>query len=89
MVLSLYTLHAPRRNIDYSLMKLSNHMSDDKFNYLDIDKQQFTFNNYKTNGKYNSVVVSIEDELMKVISLYLINHPEKSKLKNKNFENFL
>ena len=41
MVLSLDTLHAPRRNIDYSLMNLSNNMSDDKFNYLDIDKQQF------------------------------------------------
>ena len=34
MVLSLYTLHAPRRNIDFSLMKISNNMSDDKFNYL-------------------------------------------------------
>jgi len=85
MVLSLYTLHPPRRNIDYSLMKLSNNMSDDKFNYLDIDKQQFIFNNYKTQGKYNSVVVPIEDELMKVISLYLSNHPEKSKLKNKTY----
>ena len=40
MVLSLYTLHAPRRNIDYSLMKISNNMSDDTFNYLDIDKKQ-------------------------------------------------
>jgi hypothetical protein len=67
MVLSLYTSDAPRRNIDYSLMKLSNDMKDDKFNYLDIDKQQFIFNNYKTNGKYNSVVVPIEDEPMKVI----------------------
>jgi hypothetical protein len=85
MVLSLYTLHAPRRNIDYSLMKLSNDMKDDKFNYLDIDKQQFIFNNYKTQGKYNSVVIKIEDELMQVISLYLSNHPEKSKLKNKTY----
>jgi hypothetical protein len=84
MVLSLYTLHAPRRNIDYSLMKISNNMSDDKFKYLDMDKQQFTFNNYKTQGKYNSVVVPIEDELMQVISFYLSNHPEKSKLKNNN-----
>ena len=56
-------------------------MSDDKFNYLDIDKQQFIFNNYKTQGKYNSVVVPIEDELMKVISLYLSNHPESLSLK--------
>jgi hypothetical protein len=59
-------MHAPRRNIDYSLMKLSNNMSDDKFNYLDINKQQFIFNNYKTQGKYNSVILPIEDELMKV-----------------------
>ena len=60
-------------------------MSDDKFNYLDIDKQQFIFNNYKTQGKYNSVILPIEDELMQVISLYLSNHPEKSKLKNKTY----
>jgi hypothetical protein len=85
IVLSLFTLHAPRRNIDYSLMKLSNDMKDDKFNYLDIDKQQFIFNNYKTQGKYNSVVVNIEDDLMKVISFYLSIHPEKSKLKNKTY----
>ena len=67
MILSLYTIHAPRRNIDYSLMKISNNMSDDKFKYLDMDKQQFTFNNYKTQGTYNSVVVNIEDKLMQVI----------------------
>ena len=85
MVLSLYKLHAPRRNIDYSLMKISNNMNDDKFNYLDMDKKQFIFNNYKTQGTYNSVVVNIEDELMQVISLYLRNHPEKSKLKNKTY----
>ena len=57
VVLLLYTLHPPRRNIDYSLMKISNNMNDDKFNYLDMDKEQFIFNNYKTQGKYNSVVV--------------------------------
>ena len=45
----------------------------------------FFLNNYKTNGTYNSVVIKIEDELMKVILLYLANHPEKSKLKNKTY----
>ena len=85
MVLCLYTLHPPRRNIDYSLMKISNNMDDDKYNYLDMDKEQFIFNNYKTQGKYNSVVVPIENELMKVIHMYLNNHPEKNKLKNKNY----
>ena len=67
MVLSLYTLHPPRRNIDYSLMKISNNMNDDMFNYLDMDKKQFIFNNYKTQHTYRSVVDPIENELMKVI----------------------
>jgi lysine/ornithine N-monooxygenase len=47
---------------------------------------EFVFNNYKTQGKYNQVVVPIEEDLMKVIELYLNNHPEKSKLKNKNYD---
>jgi len=85
VVLSLYTLHPPRRNVDYSLMKISNNMNDDKYNYLDLKKGQFVFNNYKTQGKYNQVVVPIENDLMQVIELYLNNHPEKSKLKNKNY----
>ena len=58
----LYTLHASRRSIDYSLMKISNDMKDDKFNYYAMDKKKFLFNNYKTNGTYSSVVVNIEDE---------------------------
>jgi len=86
LVLSLYTLHPPRRNVDYSLMKISNIMNDDKYNYLDLKKGQFVFNNYKTQGKYNQIVVPIEEDLMKVIELYLNNHPEKSKLKNKNYD---
>ena len=61
-------------------------MNDDKYNYLDLKKGQFVFNNYKTQGKYNQVVVPIEEDLLKVIELYLNNHPEKSKLKNKNYD---
>jgi hypothetical protein len=44
VVLSLYTLHPPRWNIDYSLMKISNNMNDDKYNYLHLKKGQFVFN---------------------------------------------
>jgi 5-keto 4-deoxyuronate isomerase len=84
MILSLYTLHAPRRHIDYSSIKLSNDMKDDKYNYLDMDKKQFIFNSYKTQQKYRSVVVPIEDELMKVISLYLSIHSENQSLKIKS-----
>ena len=35
-------------------------MNDDKYNYIDMKKGQFVFNNYKTQGKYNTVVVPIE-----------------------------
>ena len=83
MVLSLYTLHKPRRNIDYTLMKISNDMSDNNFNYLDMNRQMFIFNNYKTKGKYDKVIVPIEDNLFEVIKLYVSNHPDKSRLKNK------
>ena len=38
LVLSLYTMHPPRRRVDYSLMKISNNMNDDKYNYLDLKK---------------------------------------------------
>ena len=61
-------------------------MNDDKYDYLDMKKGQFVFDNYKTQGKYNQVVVQIEENLMNVIMLYLNNHPEKSKLKNKNYD---
>ena len=57
-------------------MKISNNMNDDKYNYLDLKKGHFVFNNYKTQGKYNQVIVPIEEDLLKVIELYLNNHPE-------------
>ena len=85
VVLSLYTLHKPRRNIDYTLMKISNDTSNDEFNYLDMNRQIFIFNNYKTKGKYDKVIVPIEDNLFDIIKLYLSNHPDKSKVKNKNY----
>jgi hypothetical protein len=85
LILALYVIQSPRRNIDYTLMKISNDMSDNQYNYLDLVNRQFIFNNYKTAGKYNQVLVPIEDELFKVIKLYLSVHPEKSKLKNKNY----
>jgi hypothetical protein len=85
LILCLYTMHAPRRNIDYTLMKISNDISDKSFNYLDSKGFQFIFNNYKTQGTYESVVVPIREDLFHVISIYMNNHPEKAKLKNKKY----
>ena len=86
LVLSLYVLQAPRRNIDYCLMKLSNDMTDTNFNYLDLKNKRFVFNNYKTNHKYNTIEIPIEPDLMGVIQSYLKHHPQKSKLKNKKHD---
>jgi hypothetical protein len=86
LILSLYVLQAPRRNIDYCLMKLSNDMTDTNFNYLDLKNKQFIFNNYKTDHKYNTIEIPIEPDLLKVIQAYLKHHPQKSKLKNKKHD---
>jgi hypothetical protein len=86
LILSLYVLQAPRRNIDYCLMKLSNDMTDTNFNYLDLKNKQFIFNNYKTDHKYNTIEIPIEPDLLKVIQTYLKHHPQKSKLKNKKYD---
>ena len=85
MILSLYVLIPPRRNLDYVLLVISNDMTDKKFNYLDLDKKQMIFNNYKTQGTYNSVIIDIPDDLFKVIKMYINRHPHKSKLNNKKY----
>lgn len=87
MILSLYTLIQPRRNKDYSLMRLSNNIEDTNFNYLVINKNnmKFILNNYKTDKKYHSIEIDIPENLKNVISLYLKHHPLKSELKNKEY----
>ena len=67
-------------------MKLSNDMTDTKFNYLDLKNKQFIFNNYKTDNKYNTIEIPIEPDLLKVIQTYLKHHPPKSKMKNKKYD---
>ena len=85
MILSLYVLIPPRRNLDYVLLAISSDMSDKKFNYLDFTKKQFIFNNYKTQGTYESVIIDIPDDLFKVIKSYMLKHPHKAKLNNKKY----
>ena len=85
MILSLYVLIPPRRNLDYVLLVISSDMSDKKFNYLDFTKKQFIFNNYKTQGTYESVIIDIPEDLFKVIKSYMLKHPHKAKLNNKKY----
>jgi hypothetical protein len=89
MVLSLYTLISPRRNKDYSLMKISSNVENDNFNYLVIDKKnnmKFTLNKYKTDKKYHSINIDIPEPLKEVIILYLKYHPSKNELKKQEYD---
>jgi hypothetical protein len=84
VLLSLYYLQAPRRNKDYQLLKISTKYNDsltNEFNYLDIKKKMFIFNNYKTAKKYNKQEININEELFQI----LINYIKAFKLKDGDF----
>ena len=87
-ILSLYTLINPRRNKDYSLMKIASNTDNDNYNYLMIDKKnmKFILNKYKTDKKYHSVEIDVPDDLIEVIQLYLKYHPLKAELKKKDYD---
>ena len=74
LLLSLYHLIPPRRNKDYQLMKViknsDSELSND-FNYIDLDKKQFIFNNYKTSRTYKNQIIDIPDELYNIITEYI------------------
>lgn len=74
LLLSLYYLQAPRRNKDYQLLKITSKYNDglsNEFNYLDMKKKKFIFNNYKTAKKYNKQEVEINEELIPILNSYI------------------
>jgi hypothetical protein len=78
VVLSLYVLQSPRRNLDYLAMTIVKSMPKDQDknkNYLDVENKQFVFNTYKTAKSHGQKVEDINDALWSVISTYLKYHP--------------
>jgi integrase len=77
LVLSLYVLVPPRRNVDYQKMIMVKGITEDKTdtNILDLQKKQFIFNIYKTSKKHGKTIVEIPNDLMDVIELYVKVHP--------------
>jgi integrase len=74
VLLSLYYLQAPRRNRDFQLLKIATKYNDtlsNEFNYFDIKKKKFIFNNYKTKNKYNKQEVEVNEELFQILMLYI------------------
>jgi hypothetical protein len=60
-------------------MKLVNEYSANlpkEYNYLDLSKKQFIFNNYKTSTKYGTQMINITDELWASILKYLNHHKQ-------------
>ena len=79
MVLSLYVKIAPRRNEDFTKMFISvdGAGTDDKTkNWLDLKNKNFIFNVFKTSKDYPNQTVSIPDDLMHVIEMYLRHYPK-------------
>lgn len=77
IILSLYIHQSPRRNKDYQIMKIVNTYKTDlpkEFNYLDLSKKDFIFNDYKTSSKYGTQVIKISDELWKSLLKYFKHH---------------
>ena len=76
VILSLYTLTPPRRNLDYLTMLITKPSEDeaDKHNYM--WDGNFYFRNYKTAKTYKQQVEPIPDALQKVIAIYMKEHPD-------------
>lgn len=79
VVVSLYTLQAPRRNGDYLnafiIDKNSPQLPEDR-NYITLkDPQEFVFHKYKTDKKYGTQTEAVEPELKRVLSVYYKHHP--------------
>jgi integrase len=87
LLLSLYTLQPPRRNIDYIKMQVKKKVIDKDIpelqtNTLDLFNKRFIFNHYKTKSTYKTQIVEIDNELMEIIKLYLKYHPKKKDTSN-------
>ena len=97
MILSLYTLVSPRRNKDYTLMRVVNTFTPEmaaspdglNFNYLDLTKKKMIFNNYKTSKKYGRFDLAIPRALMIVINKYIKHRAAKFPLDDNDNKPFL
>lgn len=76
VILSLYVLLPPRRNLDYSCMMLGDG-TDKAFNYLVPSKSKkhpnwiMKFNNYKTAGTYETQTIIVPDALKEILKVFL------------------
>ena len=85
-IANLYTMFPPRRNLDYTEMKIStdyNSTLSKEFNYLVIGiegsevEMRFVFNRYKTDGTYRQQVFDVPEDLTTVLKRYIFLNSRK------------
>jgi hypothetical protein len=87
VVLALFVLQKPRRNKDYQEAYIVKKYKPDygnELNFLDLSKDEFIFNNYKTMGTYKSQHVELNPLLREILDFYFKFHPLKSKFREKD-----
>ncbi len=91
MVVCLFTLLKPRRNKDYQecvVVKTEPTNQNIEHNYYCMNDKKFIFNNYKTAKTYGQQIIDISgnDEMIKVMDLYLKYHPLRPRRMTKKTE---
>lgn len=73
LLLSLYTLTPPRRNLDYLLLKVDNDgkKEDEEVNYYDPKQKTFVFNVFKTKWKNGKETIPCPLPLCKVLDRFI------------------
>lgn len=74
VVLSLYVLQPPRRNLDYlKMLAVARYKGTENkdFNYFDISKKKMIFNNYKTKGTYQSQEIDVNEKLYIILCAWI------------------
>jgi hypothetical protein len=80
VVLGLYVLLPPRRNMDYQKMLVGSPNPEEKsHNFFDTKAKTFTFNAYKTSRKHGTTVEAVPPLLFKLLKIYLKHNPLASK----------
>lgn len=78
VLLSLYYFIPPKRNQDWSLMRMIYKEEPNlttSNNYYDISGEKFIFNKYKTSKTNGELIEKIPEELKKILEVYFKFHP--------------
>ena len=91
VILSLYVLNEPRRNMDYLKMGIIKNIPEvyevvgGQDNYLNLDKDEFIFNNFKNFKSQGRQIIKFNNDFKQVINLYIKNRKDINPKQKKYF----